>query len=140
MAETMHGDPAELLRALVSMENAQAVFQIMRLSAITRTTFLLHIFPPNVTRQAAEKYDAPLEWALASLIPGKGVGSAGHASLDEVRTNQSLCRQQTVLGSEVLPVREGGLGAHKKRGRRGRRPHRLPSFFTRASAHCSLDA
>lgn len=43
------------------------------------------------------------------------MGAAGLASSDEVRIDHSLCRRQSVLGSDALrqahlPVREGGLG------------------------------
>ena len=46
----MWGEPAELLRALAPMEDAQASFHILRLSAVTRMTFLLHTLPPSTTR------------------------------------------------------------------------------------------
>ena len=111
----MREDPAELLRALVPMEDAQASFQIMRLSAVTRMTFLLRALPPSVTRDAAKEYDAMLEWALASVIAGEGAIAAGLAGPDEVRANPNLCKRQHFLGEEALrqahlPVREGGLG------------------------------
>lgn len=114
-AEAMRGDPAELLRTLVPIEDAQAAFQIMRSSTVFLMTLLLRALPFSVARAAAEEYDALLEWALASVITGQGAGAAGPASLDEVRTNHSLCRQQTMLGPDELrqahlPVQEGGLG------------------------------
>lgn len=55
------------------------------------TTFVLHTFPPSVTREAAKDYDALLERALASFVTGEDVGAAGLASQDEVRTNHSFC-------------------------------------------------
>lgn len=50
VAEAMRGDSTELLWALVSIEDAQTVFKIMRLSAVTRVTFLLRILPPSTMR------------------------------------------------------------------------------------------
>lgn len=77
-------------------------------------TFLPRALPPGVTRDVAVKYDALLKWALVSVIAGKGVGAAGLASADEVWIDRSLCRQQSMLGSDILPqahfpVRESGL-------------------------------
>ena len=115
VSETMRGEPAELLRKLVKMEDAQASFQILRLSAVSRMTFLLRNVPPTVTKQAASDHDALVEWALASIIAGEGAATSGLASPEEVRSNPELCKKQRVLGRYALqqahlPIREGGLG------------------------------
>ena len=47
--EAVNGEPAELVRALVPMENAQASFQILCLSAVSRLSHLLRTVPPSIT-------------------------------------------------------------------------------------------
>lgn len=49
MAKTMRKDPAELLRALAPIDDVQAAFQIMRLYAGGRMTFLLSIPPARTS-------------------------------------------------------------------------------------------
>ena len=58
LQEAVNGEPAELVRALVPMEDAQASFQILRLSATSRLSYLLRTVPPSITCQAAANYDA----------------------------------------------------------------------------------
>ena len=41
LQEAINGEPAELVRALVPMENAQASFEILRLSDTSRLSHLL---------------------------------------------------------------------------------------------------
>lgn len=50
VAEAMQGDPAELLRGLVPIKDAQASFQIVRWPTVTRMILLLHALSPSVTR------------------------------------------------------------------------------------------
>lgn len=95
-------DPAQPLRALDSMEDAQSSLQVMGLSAVTRTIFLLRTFLPSITRNAPEEHDTLREWALASVIAGDEAGAAGLASPDKVRADNNLYRRQRVLGSEAL--------------------------------------
>ena len=66
LQETVNGEPAEFVRALVPMEDAQASFQILRLSATSLLSHLLRTVPPSITYQAAETYDALMEWTLVS--------------------------------------------------------------------------
>ena len=70
LQEAVNGEPAELVRALVPMKDAQVSFQILRLSATSHLSHLLRTVPPSITCQAAENYDALVEWALASIIAG----------------------------------------------------------------------
>ena len=49
LQEAVNGEPAELARALVPMEDAQASFQILRLSATSRLSHLLRTVPPSIT-------------------------------------------------------------------------------------------
>ena len=62
LQEAFIGEPAELVRALVPMKDAQASFQILRLFATSRLSHLLRTVPPPITCQAAANYDALVEW------------------------------------------------------------------------------
>lgn len=53
----------------------------MHLSAVNRMTFLLRTSPPRVTQVSATEHDAPLEWALTSVIVGEGAGATELANL-----------------------------------------------------------
>ena len=115
LQEAVNGEPAELVRALVPMEDAQASFQILRLSATSRLSHLLRIVPPSITCQAAANYDALVEWALASIIAGDGAVAAGLPTPEEVAHDPTVCQNQTYLGYNALrqahlPIREGGFG------------------------------
>ena len=115
LQEVVNGEPAELVRALVPMEDAQASFHILRLSATSRLSHLLRIVPPSITCQAAAKYDALVEWASASIIAGDGAVAAGLPTPAEVAHDPTVCQNQTYLGHDALrqahlPIREGGLG------------------------------
>ena len=115
LQEAVNGEPAELVRALVPMEDAQASFQIFRLSATSRLSHLLQTVPPSITCQAAANYDALVEWALASIIAGDGAAAAGLPTPVKVAHGPTVCQNQTYLGHDALrqahlPIREGGLG------------------------------
>ena len=58
LQEAVNGEPSELVRALVPMEDAQASFQILRLSVASHLSHLLRIVPLPITCQAAADYDA----------------------------------------------------------------------------------
>ena len=114
LQETVNGEPAELVRALVPMEDAQASFQILRLSATSRLSHLLRTVPLSITCQAAANYDALVEWALASIIAGDAA-AAGLPTPVEVAHDPTVCQSQTYQGHDALrqahlPIREGGLG------------------------------
>ena len=103
------------MRALVPMEDAQASFPILRLSATSCLSHLLRTVPPSITCQAAANYDALVEWALASIIAGDGAAAAGLPTPEKVAHDPTVCKIQTYLGHEALrqahlPIREGGLG------------------------------
>ena len=116
LQEAVNGEPAELARALVPMEDTQASFQILRLSATSRLSHLLRTVPPSITCQAAVNYDALVEWALASIIAGDGAAAAGLPTPPvEVADDPTVCQNHTYLGHDALrqahlPIREGGLG------------------------------
>ena len=115
LQEAVNGELAELVRALVPMEDAQASFQILRLSATSRLSHLLRTVPPSIKCQAAANYDALVEWALASIIAGDGAAAAGLPTPEEVAHDPTVCQNQTYLGHDALrqahlPIREGGLG------------------------------
>ena len=115
LQEAVNGEPAELVRALVPVEDAQASFQILRQSATSRLSRLLRTVPPSITCQATANYDASAEWALASIIAGDGASAAGLPTPDEVAHYPTVFQNHTYLGREALrqvhlPTREGGLG------------------------------
>ena len=115
LQEAVNGEPAEIVRALVPMEEAQASFHMFRLSATSRLSHLLPTVPPSITYQAAANYDALVEWALASIIAGDGAAAAGLPTPEEVAHDPTVCQNQTYLGHDALrqahlPIREGGLG------------------------------
>ena len=82
--EAVNGEPAELVRALVPMDDAQADFQILRLSAVSRLPHLLRTVPPSITQEASRHFDALIERALASIIAGDGATAVGLATPEEV--------------------------------------------------------
>ena len=115
LQEAVNGELAKLVRALVPMEDAQAIFQILRLSATSRLSHLLRTVPPSITCQAAANYDALVEWALASIIAGDRAAAAGLPTPAGVAHDPTVCQNQTYLGHDALrqahlPIREGGLG------------------------------
>ena len=96
------------------MEDAQASFQISRLSATSRLSYLLRTVPSSTTCQAAANYDALVEWALASIIAGDGAAAVGLPTPEEVAHDPTVCQNQTYLGHDALrqtylPIREGDL-------------------------------
>ena len=98
------------------MEDAQASFQLLRLSATSRLSHLLRTIPPSITCQAAAIYDALVEGALASIIAGDEAAAAGLTTPEEVAyDDHTVGQNQTYLGHDALrqahlPIREGGLG------------------------------
>ena len=116
LREAANGEPAELVRALVPMEDAQASFQILRLLATSRLSHhLLRTVPPSLTCQSAANYNALVEWALASIVTGDGSAAAGLLTPEEVAHDPTVCQNQTCLGHEALrqarlPIREGSIG------------------------------
>ena len=92
LQEAVNGEPAELVKALVPMEDAQASFHILRLSAIFRLSHLLRTFSPSITCQAAANYDALVEWALASIIAGNGAAAAGLPTPEEAAYDPTVCQ------------------------------------------------
>ena len=102
LQEVVNGEPAELVRALVPMQDAQANFQILRLPATSRLSRMLRTVPPSITCQAAASYDALLEWALASILAGDGAAATGLPTPEEVAHDPTVCHNQTSLGHEAL--------------------------------------
>ena len=112
--EVVKEEPADLVRALVPIEDAQASFHILRQSAACCLSHLLRTIPPSMTCQAAANYDALVEWALASTIGADGAPVAGLSTREEIVHDPTVCQTQTSLGHEDLrqahlPIREGGL-------------------------------
>ena len=101
LQEAVYGEPAELVRALVPMEDAQASFEILHLSANPRHSHLLRTVPPSITCQAAANYHALVEWVLASIIAGDGTAAAGLSTSEEVAHDPTVCQNQTYLGHDA---------------------------------------
>ena len=100
--ETVNGKTAELVRALVPMDDARASFQILRLSAVSRLSHLLRTVPSSMTQEAPRHFDALIEWALASIIAGDGAATGGLPTPEEVTDDPNVCSKQTYLGHEAL--------------------------------------
>ena len=114
LQEAVNGEPAELVRALVPMEDAQASFKILRLSATSSLLHLLRTVPPSITCQAAANYDALAEWALASVIASDGAAAEALPTPGGVAHDPTVCQNQIYLGHETLrqthlPILEDGL-------------------------------
>ena len=86
------------------MEDAQASFQILRLSATSRLSHLLRTVPPSITWQAAANYDALVEWALASFIAGDGVATVGLPTPEEVAHDPTVFGGTLVIGLITEPL------------------------------------
>ena len=78
LQDVVNKELAALVRALVPMEDAQASFQVLRLSGAPRLSHLLRPVPPSITCQAAADYNFLVEWALAFIIAGDGAATAGY--------------------------------------------------------------
>ena len=141
LQEAVNGEPAELVRKLVPMEDTQASFQILRLPATSRLSHLLRTVPPTITCQAAANYDALVEWSLASIIAGDGAATAELPTPEEVAHDPTVCQNQTYLGHDALrqahlPIREGGLGTDQKQLNQRRGIYRLPRPGPGACRRC----
>ena len=106
------------------MEDAQASFQILRLSATSRLSHLLRTVPLSTTCQAAANYDTLVEWALTSIIAGGGAAETGLPTPKKLAHDPAVCRNRAYLGHEALrqaylPIREGGLGLISSRSIKG---------------------
>ena len=115
LQEVVNGEPAELVRVLVPMEDAQVSFHILRLSATSRLSHLLRTVPTSITYKAEGNYDALVKWTLASIIAGDEAAAAGLPTPAEVAHDPTVCQNTTYLGHDALrqahlPIREGGLG------------------------------
>ena len=95
LQEAVNVEPADHVRTLVLMEDAQTSFQILRLSAASRLSYLLRTVPPYITCQAAADYDALVERALGTIIAGDRVAGAGIPTPKEIVHDPTVCQNQT---------------------------------------------
>ena len=111
--EEINGEQAELVRALIPMEDAQASFQILRLSAASRLSHLFRTVPSSITCQAAANSDILVDWVLASIIAGDRAAAAG---LPTPEGNSP--RSHRVPNSDLPGTRgpTGGPPSHPKGG------------------------
>ena len=100
--EAVNGEPVELVRALVSIDDAQASFQILRLSAVSCLSHLLRTVPPSITQEASRCFDALIGWAVALIMAGNGAAAASLPTPEKVANDPSVCSQRTYLGHEAL--------------------------------------
>ena len=101
LQEAVNGEPAELVRVLVPMEEAQASYQILRLSSGSRLSHLLCTVQPSITHQASPDYDALMEWALAPIIASDGAAAAGLRIPEEEVHGPRMCQTKTFLGQKL---------------------------------------
>ena len=85
-------------RSFVRMQDAQASFQILRLSATFRLSHILCTVLPSITHQAAAEYDALVEWALTAIIAGDEASASGLATPEEVAHDPPVYQDPTYLG------------------------------------------
>ena len=113
LQEVVNGEPAELMRGLAPVEDADTSFQILHLSAVCHLPHLLRTVPRFITHQAPADLDALVEWALASIIAGDEAAAAGLPSLEEVAHDSTVYQTETYLGHETLQSRStnGGGGS-----------------------------
>lgn len=60
--------PATLLRKISSLNDPQAAYQLLRLSAVPRLNHLLRMVPPELTENAAREFDTMMAWTMGHLI------------------------------------------------------------------------
>ena len=131
LQELVHGEPAELVRALVQMQDAQASFQVLRLFVVSRLSQLLRTVPPFITHQIAADYEALVEWALVPIIAGDGASAGGLPTPEQIAYDPTVCQTQTYLktqgpaaGPPVQLVRRSRTYQQQLHQRRSL--HRLP--------------
>ena len=115
LKEVVNEEPAELVKALVPMKDAQASFHILRLSTASHLSHQFRTVPPSITCQTAASSDALVEWALVSSIVDDGPAAAGLPTPEEVTHHFTVCQTRTCLRYEAirqvhLLIREGSLG------------------------------
>ena len=113
--EAMRGEPTELLRSLAQMEDSQASFQILRLSAATRMNFLLRTLPPDVVQESAREFDALVEETLAAIVAGPYAHKRTPLACSTPPTGARAALERLGLPAAAtrqagLPMREGGYG------------------------------
>lgn len=108
----LQGEPAALVRVLVPLNDAQARFQILCVSATSRLSIFIRTLTPKATSQAAEDYDKLIERGLASIFAGEEVKEVDLSSLDETCDYTQTARDQSLLGQGAM--REARLSLHER--------------------------
>ena len=113
LQEVLDGEPVKLMRALVPMEDAQASFQILRLSADFRLSHLLRAICCRLRR-----FDGG---GVGVYLAGDGTTAVGLQTSEEIANNPTVCQSQTYLGHEAGPPahRECGLGLTSSNSNKG---------------------
>ena len=102
LQEVVCRELAELMRALVPMKDAQASFQILRLSAASHLSHLLRTVPPSITCQPAADWDILMEWVVASIIIAvDGAATAGLPTPKDVAPYPPVCPKKTLWDTRL---------------------------------------
>jgi len=91
-------ESAELVRALLPLDDTQASFQILHLSAVSCMSQILRTVPPSITHEALSSFDALVQCALASIIAGDDAAATGPPTAEEIVNDPSFCRNHTYRG------------------------------------------
>ncbi|CAB1102625.1 unnamed protein product [Ectocarpus sp. CCAP 1310/34] len=108
------GDPADLILRLVTLDDPQASYQLLRLSGVPRLFHLLRTITPSFTISAAREHDLMM-WAMSKIVLGKMADSMRIPTDKEVRADPTKSEEVdffkgTARAQVHLPMREGGLG------------------------------
>lgn len=96
------GEPTQLVKVLVPINDAQASFHILRLSSVSHLSHLLRAAPPSITHKASASCEGLAEWAFASIIAGDGAAAAGLPAPEQIARDPSISRNQPYLRHESL--------------------------------------
>lgn len=142
ISDFLRGHPAALVRARVPLEDAIiASFQPPRLSATSRPSYLLRTLPPEVKSQAAEEYEALIQWGLASIIAEER--AVGWASRHQTKVCDDLTGSwasasfwpRSNPAGEALTT-QSSIRKHKCGPHEGNSKPRWKSHLSRQSSHC----
>lgn len=102
IGDHIRGDSTAFVSALGLLKDAQASSRILCLSAASSFSFLFRTLSPEETRQAEEKFDKIMEWALTSILPGERAQEVALLLLDKVCDDAQAGRHQALLRREAI--------------------------------------
>ncbi|CAB1120417.1 unnamed protein product [Ectocarpus sp. CCAP 1310/34] len=109
------GDPAEVILHLVTLDDPQASYQLLRFSGVPRLFHLLRTIAPFITNSAARKHDNMMMWAMSKIVLGKMADSMRIPTEKGVRADPTKREEVdffkgTARAQVHLSMRERGLG------------------------------